>query len=81
MYGKSSAAILVFDRLSTTFPYKVRTEIAIIECSPHSDALYRYVREIFDRHFGLRPITSTFFIDSPYKNCDFTMFPTLTYTV
>ena len=55
--------------------------MAIIECSLRSGALYWHVREIFDQRFSLRPITNISYIDSPYKNCDITLFPTLPYIV
>ena len=65
MYGKNLTAILVLERSSTTFPQKVYTEMAILGRAAHSHTLYRHVRVQLDRHFGLRPITNNFPVESP----------------
>ena len=81
MDGKNSTAILVFDRLPTTLPWKVYTETLIFGRFPHSRTLYRHVREKLGRHFGVRPTASNFLIESIYTNGDFCTIPTLTYAV
>ena len=40
-----------------------------------------HVREKLDHHFGFRPIANKFPTDSPYRNCNYRAFSTLTYAV